>query len=287
MSFTDKLSDAMSFLSRPKEYLDSRTHYPDSPRKSPWRFIKDQIWYIFHRDGIHMSRYFRYGLDRQEITTAKLAEYAFECQKCADKKIASNKLSSVDPSCDYIVLLRDKLCFGTWLKQFGFPTPVNDYMVRGGKITDMSTMREISIGEMPNLKFDHFFKPATGGRGIGIFHLRSTKTGLTLNGKPVGVDELAAILAEGFFVGQRRVEQHLDLTKINPGSINTLRLLTIQTEDGVKPMLAAMRFGTDGSVVDNASSGGLCVGVDMQTGRIKGPGNFKKQNLLPYIHPPE
>ncbi len=225
-----------------------------------------------------------YGLDRKEITTAEMAGYALSGQKYSDKRVALNRLWSGNPNCDYIIMFRDKLCFGAYLRQFGFPTPVNDYMVRDGKITDLKTMQEIPMERVRDIDFDHFVKSATGGSGRGIFSLRSMEAGLSLDGKPIEVAELVAMIAKGFYIIQRRVEQHPDIAKINPTSINSLRILTIQTENGVKPMAASMRFGGGKSVVDNISVGGMCVGVDMQSGRLKGPGCYKAAKATP-THP--
>ena len=62
-------------------------------------------------------------------------------------------------------------------------------------------------------------------------------------------------------VVQRPIRQHPDLAKINDSSVNTIRMLSLLTEDGVKIYSTILRMGVSGAKVDNASSGGITCGV--------------------------
>ncbi|MCV2490721.1 hypothetical protein OF117_15280 [Geodermatophilus sp. YIM 151500] len=69
---------------------------------------------------------------------------------------------------------------------------------------------------------------------------------------------------------QERVLQHPELRAVNPGSLNTLRVLAVRLP-GHGPLLAAavQRWGRVGTgPVDNLSAGGLCSAVDLDTGRL-------------------
>lgn len=53
------------------------------------------------------------------------------------------------------------------------------------------------------------------------------------------------------------IKQHEELEKIHPSSVNTIRVNTYLEENGTPVLLnALLRFGIDGSRVDNSSSGG-------------------------------
>lgn len=65
------------------------------------------------------------------------------------------------------------------------------------------------------------------------------------------------------FVVQRKIIQHPELAKLNPTSVNTIRIATYQDFNGnVKVLFATQRFGGKGKVYDNADdpngSGGFC-----------------------------
>lgn len=62
-------------------------------------------------------------------------------------------------------------------------------------------------------------------------------------------------------VVQRGVIQHPDLCKLNSSSVNTIRILSLLGNDGVKLYSAVLRMGVNGSKVDNEASGGRTCGI--------------------------
>ncbi len=59
------------------------------------------------------------------------------------------------------------------------------------------------------------------------------------------------------------------LHELNPSSLNTARLITARHADGsIQLLTACIRVGHSGSVVDNASSGGILFRADPRTGEI-------------------
>lgn len=71
------------------------------------------------------------------------------------------------------------------------------------------------------------------------------------------------------FVAQEVIRQHDSLNLLNSSSLNTLRIITYRTNDGSIVSLGAfIRFGKEGSDVDNGGRGGLICRVD-DDGRIE------------------
>ena len=65
------------------------------------------------------------------------------------------------------------------------------------------------------------------------------------------------------YIIQPFLKQYKVLHDLHPSSVNTFRVLTFRKKDGsVKVLLTYLRFGVDGSKVDNLSSGGQCVRFD-------------------------
>ena len=60
---------------------------------------------------------------------------------------------------------------------------------------------------------------------------------------------------------QRPVVQHERLSAINPTSVNTIRMISLLSKEGVKVYSTILRMGVGGSRVDNASSGGITCGI--------------------------
>lgn len=60
------------------------------------------------------------------------------------------------------------------------------------------------------------------------------------------------------------------MNKLCSTSLNTIRLQTVITEDqGIMAFGATCRLGREGSFVDNWAKGGLIVGIDMNTGKLR------------------
>ena len=71
------------------------------------------------------------------------------------------------------------------------------------------------------------------------------------------------------FTIQKLVEQHPVMAQFNPTSVNTVRVVTYRDFQGKRKVLySCMRFGGEGSVMDNVCSGGGYTGVNVETGKL-------------------
>ena len=78
---------------------------------------------------------------------------------------------------------------------------------------------------------------------------------------------------------QRGITQHEALAKINPSSVNTIRIITLLEKDGAKVLSVILRMGVGETKVDNSSSGGMTIGVSMD-GKLKKFACADKKRLL-------
>ncbi len=117
-----------------------------------------------------------------------------------------------------------------------------------------------------------FIKPrnAHGGKGACIVDggLVTSAKGDNI-GSPL--DVLPKIIGDGEWLIQKVVAQHEAYLAPAPVSLNTVRCITYRTNSGsISVVAATFRMGSGKSVVDNASSGGLFAGVNIETGRLIG-----------------
>lgn len=77
------------------------------------------------------------------------------------------------------------------------------------------------------------------------------------------------------YIVQRVVKQHPAVAEIHPTSLNTIRMMTLLRDGKAKVLSSVFRMGVGGSMVDNASVGGIFCGIEPD-GRLK---NFA-YNLL-------
>lgn len=127
--------------------------------------------------------------------------------------------------------------------------------------------QEEAVIRCSNLK-EAIIKPTvfgTWGEGVKLFH--------TDNGF---VPEMNMSVADLFshyknsFIIQNKLEQHPDLARLNPTSVNTIRVMSYMKDNEVIILYAIIRIGRMGQVVDNETAGGIKADIDLQTGRIKG-----------------
>lgn len=62
------------------------------------------------------------------------------------------------------------------------------------------------------------------------------------------------------------VEQHDTLNKLNPSSVNTIRLITLKYNNKVHFITAFLRIGNNNNFVDNTASGGMLTMIDLSRG---------------------
>ena len=76
------------------------------------------------------------------------------------------------------------------------------------------------------------------------------------------------IIGKGY-IHEKVIEQHPDIEKIHSKSVNSIRLFTyIDNSKKTNILVAYMRFGIGDSIVDNVSSGGFQVGINLDTGTL-------------------
>jgi hypothetical protein len=82
------------------------------------------------------------------------------------------------------------------------------------------------------------------------------------------------VLRSGFLF-QETVRQHPDLDKLNPSCLNTIRIDTFIDKDGNIDVLSGyIRMSLINSHLDNITSGGCQVNIDLETGRLNKYGYF-------------
>jgi hypothetical protein len=113
-------------------------------------------------------------------------------------------------------------------------------------------------------------KPVNSSHGDGVRILDAADGTLTLDGRPVSEDEVRALPRSlGHAIVQEKIRGAEYARRINPHSLNTIRILTLRAPDTRKVFIAAAahRFGTKASgQVDNWSAQGLAAHIDVDSG---------------------
>ncbi len=109
-------------------------------------------------------------------------------------------------------------------------------------------------------------KDSTGQCGWDVEVLDASKFSLDSLGKYMA--------SKGFDLVESFVQQHPEINKLSPSGLNTVRMITmINNQGGVDILGARMRISVN-SHVDNLASGNIACPIDLETGRIAGPGVY-------------
>jgi len=65
---------------------------------------------------------------------------------------------------------------------------------------------------------------------------------------------------------EERIRQNEKIANLNQSSVNTIRIITFNTHDGILAPYCFLKVGRNKSFVDNGGAGGLLIGVDIKTG---------------------
>jgi hypothetical protein len=260
----------------PQMVLDpqlSRSYYPTHPRKSKARILLELTGWLLLR-GEFNQYYYVYGLDRRE--GVRMGDYL---SYRAFSRIRDRKNATPKPGSDYnyLCLINDKFVFSQFLASLKMPTPRNLAVCDAQEFTWLGETRPLPLAEAfrdQTRRFDGFCKPLIGRNGRAAFPLRLEDGRLFVNAEEIGLEGLRARL-RGKHLIQERVRQHPEMSRLHPSSINTIRLITFNNGGVVEPFSAALRMGTKGRTVDNWTAGGILVGVDLSSGRVRGKGFYK------------
>lgn len=120
-------------------------------------------------------------------------------------------------------------------------------------------------------------KPEKGscGRGVEKINTADFKS---------AEDMLEFIKSKGDMVAEEVIIQNEILNKINPYSINTLRIVTILSHGKTNVVYAFIRIGTGKKIVDNINAGGMCAPINLETGKISHEG-YDKNKVVYQTHP--
>lgn len=120
-------------------------------------------------------------------------------------------------------------------------------------------------------------KPTRGGCGSGIEII-------SLSDHKSAEEAFDELLAKGGYIAEEVVEQDPRIAKWNASSLNTFRIPTFRTKEGIKIFYPSIRIGRAGSIVDNAGAGGTFAAIDAETGIITTDG-FDKHGHHYLEHP--
>jgi Sugar-transfer associated ATP-grasp len=249
----------------------AKSYYSENKRKSKFRILLDNFWWVLQKGEVNYY-YFLYGFDRDSLEDTD--EYLGSKEFWGYQKRIRNSSDLVGMHMDYQCLVHDKLVFNSYLAGLGFPTP------KTVAVGDNTGLRWFDGGNTLGLEsilykdMDVFCKYLLGEGGLGVFSLKVENGKLFFDGKERSLDELRDRLSPRWMI-QERIYPHPQMSKLYPHCVNTMRLVTTLNGGQPKPLFSYLRVGNKGSACDSYASGGITIGIDMDSGTLLRDGFLK------------
>jgi hypothetical protein len=234
--------------------------YSGCSSKSKWEQLLDYL-YIFFVLKVMPNNYHLFRFDSKD--RSEFQAYLGD----TTEPMYYNKLRGSFWSCS--ILVHDKYLFKCLSEYHDLPVARNYAVIKNKRINgDGMDMREFMLS---NGLERVIVKPVFGGGGRGI-HLVSVDDSDVLSQLEKLDSKFGNFMNEGYLVEEVLV-QHPELNRINPHTVNSIRIISILCQDGSVEFLAAM-LKTNATVdpMDNFSQGGIVIGIDLETGRLKRDG---------------
>lgn len=174
---------------------------------------------------------------------------------------------------EYTSILNNKLNFSLYCERNEIPTPAlighnfaESFFFKNSicKISNITELIDFYKGVFDSVDVESiFFRPLGLYGGQGCFILNREKCTQQLKAEYEN-------LMNGDYTHTEAITQHPEINVIYCKSINTLRILTHMDKGEVDIVYSFMRFGKGGSVVDNGCLGGFSVGIEQESGILKG-----------------
>jgi hypothetical protein len=245
----------------------------DPDRKSVIRMISEIVYLIIIR-GNFPRHYFSKYLFKKNITNIK----DYFPNRFFNKKIKPHFNNK-----QVREVLENKLFFDLFYRQFNVSLPKilmfnhKRLFLLGVKTVEVTNIDEFKalLEEIfkQNPEYESIFVKKTywSFGGDRVYKLSPGQ----ITSDPAMIVGLYSEVIKTGFLFQETIIQHPELDKLNPSCLDTLRIDTFIDKDGnIEIISAYIRMSIINNYLDNITSGGCQVGVDLSTGRLKKYGYF-------------
>jgi hypothetical protein len=240
----------------------------DPDRKPLWKIIYELLYLFFLYREIPVHYFSRYLFKKGIINIKNYLPNKLLCERVTpnfnDKTVKD--------------VLDNKLFFDFFYSQFNISLPrIIMYNFKKIFVLSKNATEVKSVGDFKELLLE-IFRQNPSYESIFIKKTNSSSCGSNIyklflyqvNGKPEVIDEIYFDVIRSGFLFQETINQHRDLIELNSSCLNTIRMDTFVDNNGEANIISAyLRMSINDQFVDNISSGGCQVGINLQTGKLK------------------
>jgi hypothetical protein len=218
--------------------------------------IKDFLYIFF------ILKYYPDNYSQCRLWEKRREDWKFYYGSIYDPYQRRNLRKSIQPE-EYLILFEDKEICYQLCKSYDLPLP------KQFRALCAEDNVEKNISSLFNDQVNHLIlKPVKGKGGTGVISIEKVDESYKCYEKNNNV-EISEIRIKERYLVQEFLGQHEEMNAIYPYAINTIRIETFKGKNGKIHILGTMaRFGRNKSRVDNLSSGGMGVGIHINSGKL-------------------
>ncbi len=240
-------------------------------RKSDLKIFHELLmWFIVHKEvNTYYYRWNFYEKTKDEMKT-------YVSNKAGQSTV--RWINAPRKDVNHIILVKDKFIFGAIAQTFKIPTSTKIGIIKGARLFDFYDLsKEIGYDSLLKKNREFCCKPLAGQNGDGIFFMKvdCENKSVLIHDRILQISQLPSLFKNGSWLIEERVVQHPEMDKLNPDSLNTIRITTINHEGVVKVISAIQRIGVTGMNIDNRDVGGLLLNIDRENGQLSRYGYHK------------
>ena len=258
-----------------RKIVNSPTYFSEYRRKSKLRRYYDNvIWLLEYRR--HNPSYNLYGLDvknfrnQNDYVDIKYIRKNRLAPHHEDEAVVKHRKENI--TIRYSLLADDKYVFYTYMNGI-LPgiTPKLHFVFQGNKvISPIDKSEEVTTAQaFMGLKDGKYVSKAViGAFGDSITVIEKSNDKIIFDNGTLDNDSYFEKTSGEPYLVQDFIYQHRAMSILNPTSVNTIRIISTRWNQKTCILAAMVRIGVDEQLVDNASSGGTFVGINVAEGTL-------------------
>ena len=269
-----------------KNIAKGASYFPEyaNRRKSPSKIWFEQLKNVLKYGDVN-DFYYLYGFDIKGLRNEK--EYVDYATFRARREELMHKNTNPQVS-----ILRDKFFFSIVSNALGFRSPKTIAIINKNEVYVFETRQTILFADFVNAyNVDSYIKLIDGECANGVFQVQIKDKHIIVDGNEQSIEEFQQQLSAGRYLVQERIYQHEKMSRIFPKATNSVRLTSLYDKktNSVIILPSFLKMGLGDMTVDNWAIGGLIVGLDVETGKLREwahykPGYGKKTKEHPDTH---
>ncbi len=242
---------------------------------SPMRQFREMLRLCVGRRPLSFHEYYSNRVYRPDLSPAEKSGFVGEKGSARlNRRLSPLSVTGLRP------FVRDKALYGSVMAHLGFSVPriqaVFSTVRSYGRMKTLRTAADIETFLTEDAVYPVFVKPEEGSGSIGsalIESLDRERGALLLsNGNLINLEAFAAQVEAEYSAGflfQDAVKQHRVLSDVAGRAVGSIRVVTVQDDEGVSCLYALWKVPSPSAMSDNYwQPGSMLAELDSGTGRI-------------------